>query len=76
MEKATRIKGARYALGRNPENLTPLQRQRLDFVVETSKELTRANLLKEIARLIFQARAFQETGQQHHGALEIHFEHD
>lgn len=61
MEKATRIKGSRYALGKNPENLTPLQQQKLDFVVETSKELTRAHRLKEMVRLIFQSGDREEA---------------
>ena len=61
MEKATRIKGSRYALGKNPENLTPLQQKKLDFVVETSKDLTRAHRLKEMVRLIFQAGDREEA---------------
>ena len=61
MEKATRIKGSRHALGKNLENLAPLQQKKPGFVVETSKELAKAHRLKEMARLIFQSGDREEA---------------
>ncbi len=48
------LKGARYALWKNPENLTEHQTQRLAWIAATSPKLHRAYLLKEGLRLIFQ----------------------
>ena len=61
MEKAARIKGSRHALGKNLENLAPLQQKKPGFVVETSKELAKAHRLKEMARLIFQSGDREEA---------------
>jgi transposase len=51
---AKALKGARYALWKNPENLTPRQRAKLAWVAKTDPRLHRAYLLKEGLRLIFQ----------------------
>ena len=53
-ELAGRLKGARYALWKNPANLTEHQTQRLAWIATTSPKLHRAYLLKEGLRLIFQ----------------------
>ena len=52
----TRIKGCRYALLKNPQNLTENQRVSLARVAAVNKSLYRAYLLKEEFRLIFQLR--------------------
>ncbi len=52
----TRIKGCRYALLKNPQNLTENQRASLAKVAAVNKSLYRAYLLKEEFRLIFDLR--------------------
>lgn len=47
------LKGARYALLKNPENLTENQKARLDMVLLLNPKLARAYRLKEELRLIF-----------------------
>ena len=44
---ARRFKNARYALWKNPENLTDRQREKLDWIAKTDPRLHRAYLLKE-----------------------------
>ena len=51
-----RIKGCRYALLKNPGNLTTKQRSSLATVQQLNKTLYRAYLLKEQFRLIWQLR--------------------
>ena len=51
-----RIKGCRYALLKNPDNLTDHQQITLAKVASVNKTLYRAYLLKEQFRLIFQLR--------------------
>lgn len=51
-----RLKGCRYALLKNPANLTAAQRQSLARVQAVNKTLHRAYLLKEQFRLIWQLR--------------------
>ena len=51
-----RIKGCRYALLKNPGNLTATQRDSLARVQTVNKTLYRAYLLKEQFRLIWQLR--------------------
>ena len=51
-----RIKGCRYALLKNPENLTGRQQAGLARVAQVNKTLYRAYLLKEQFRLVFQLR--------------------
>ena len=50
---ASKIKGSQYALGKNPENLTENQKNRLEFIAMSNPRLYRAYLLKEKLRLIF-----------------------
>jgi transposase len=47
------VKGARYALVKNPENLTDKQKARLSTVETLNRPLFRAYLLKEMLRLVF-----------------------
>jgi transposase len=51
---AKALKHARYALWKNPENLTPRQQAKLAWVAKTDPRLHRAYLLKEGLRLVFQ----------------------
>ena len=51
---AKALKHARYALWKNPENLTTRQRAKLAWIVKTDPTLHRAYLLKEGLRLVFQ----------------------
>ena len=48
------LKGARFALSKNPENLTAQQRAKLEWIATADPRLYRAYLLKEALRLIFQ----------------------
>lgn len=48
------LKDSRYALWKNPSNLTEKQQAKLDWIVKTDPGLHRAYLLKEGLRLIFQ----------------------
>ena len=48
------LKGARFALWKNPENLTARQQAKLSDVQATNKALYRAYLLKEQLRQIYQ----------------------
>ena len=48
------LKGARYALSKNPENLTQRQQVKLEWIATADPRLYRAYLLKEALRLIFQ----------------------
>ena len=50
---ASTIKGLRYAILKNPENLTSNQSAALDMLVKTNPELYRAYVLKEGLRFIF-----------------------
>ncbi len=54
---AKALKGARYALWKNPENLTARQHAKLAWVARTDPRLHRAYLLKEGVRLVFQLPA-------------------
>ena len=51
---AKALKHARFALWKNPENLTSRQQAKLDWVAKTNPRLHRAYLLKEGLRLVFQ----------------------
>jgi len=53
---AKTIARSRYALWKNPENLTDNQRAKLDWIAKTDPRLHRAYLLKEGLRLAFQLR--------------------
>ena len=50
---ARRLKHARYALWKNPENLTDRQRDKLAWIAKTDPRLYRAYLLKEGLRYVF-----------------------
>jgi transposase len=52
-ERATRIHHTRYALWKNPENLTEHQAEKLAWIAATDPRLYRAYLLKEGLRQIF-----------------------
>ncbi len=54
---AKALKHARYALWKNPENLTHRQQVKLAWVAKTDPRLHRAYLLKEGLRLVFQLPA-------------------
>jgi len=53
---AERLKGCRYALWKNPENLTGRQRGKLHWVAHTNRQLYRAYLLKEELRLAIKTK--------------------
>jgi transposase len=55
-EQAATLKGTRWALVKNPEDLNPDQRGALAQIARTNNGLYRAYLLKEQMRMIFQAR--------------------
>lgn len=61
-ERARALKHARYALWKNPENLTHRQQQKLAWVAKTDPRLHRAYLLKEGLRLVFQLKG--EAGKE------------
>lgn len=50
---AKALKGARYALWKNPENLTDKQQAKLDWIATTDPRLHRSYLLKEGLRTVF-----------------------
>jgi transposase len=50
---ARRFKHARYALWKNPENLTDRQREKLAWIAKTDPRLHRGYLLKEGLRYVF-----------------------
>jgi len=47
------LKGARYALWKNPENLTDRQQAKLAWVAKVNHQLYRAYLIKEQLREVF-----------------------
>jgi len=49
------LKGARYAVWKNPENLTGRQQAKLALIAKTNRPLYRAYLLKEQLRAVFHA---------------------
>ena len=53
---ARRFKNARYALWKNPDNLTDRQREKLAWIAKTDPRLHRAYLLKEGLRYVFIAK--------------------
>ncbi len=57
---ATELKGARYALWKNPEDLTARQQAKLADIARTNQRLYRAYLLKEQLRRVFR----QDTPEQ------------
>ena len=59
---AQKIQHARYALWKNPEDLTGNQRAKLDWIAATSPTLHRAYLLKEGLRYVFKVKG--EEGRE------------
>jgi transposase len=59
MQLARDLKGARFAVWKNPENLTERQRSKLSMIQNTNARLYRAYLLKEQLRQIYQLPADQ-----------------
>lgn len=60
-DKAKALKGARYALWKNPENLGEHQQAKLDWIAKTDPRLYRAYSLKEALRAIFQMELAEAT---------------
>jgi transposase len=58
-EHARELKGARFALWKNPEKLTGRQRAKLASIQQTNEPLYRAYLLKEQLRQIYRLPAAQ-----------------
>jgi transposase len=59
MELARDLKGARFAVWKNPENLTDRQQAKLAEIQKTNRPLYRAYLLKEQLRQIYRVSAKQ-----------------
>jgi transposase len=59
---ARSVKRSRYALWKNPENLTPRQREQLDWIAKTDPRLWRAYLLKEALRYVFAVKGDEGKG--------------
>ena len=59
---AQKIQHARYALWKNPEDLTGNQRAKLEWIAATSPTLHRAYLLKEGLRYVFKVKG--EEGRE------------
>lgn len=55
-DRAKRLKNCRYALWKNPEDLTDRQAAKLAWIARHNNRLYRAYLLKEQLRLVFQHR--------------------
>ena len=61
-EHARELKGARYALWKNPEDLTDRQHAKLAWIAKTDPRLYRAYLLKEGLRHVFPVKG--DDGKQ------------
>jgi transposase len=61
-EHARKLKGARYALWKNPEDLTERQSAKLAWIAKTDTRLYRAYLLKEGLRHVFSVKG--DEGKQ------------
>ena len=59
---AKKLKHARYALWKNPEDLTDNQRDKLEWIEKTDPRLYRAYLLKEGLRYVFKVKG--EAGKE------------
>ena len=57
--QAAALKGCRYALWKNPEDLTDRQKAKLAWIARHNHSLYRAYLLKEQLRLVFHHRGHQ-----------------
>jgi len=58
-KKADTLKGSRWALGKNPEDLTRKQRQKLTTIEHDNRRLYRAYLLKEQLREIIRTKGYE-----------------
>ena len=61
-ERVRKLKGARYALWKNPEDLTDRQTAKLAWIAKTDTRLYRAYLLKEGLRHVFSVKG--EEGKE------------
>lgn len=61
-QRAQALKHCRYALWKNPENLTNNQQEKLTWIARTDPRLHRAYLLKEGLRIVFQLKG--EAGKE------------
>ena len=60
--QAKELKGARFALWRNPEDLTGRQQAKLAWIAKVNRHLYRAYLLKEQLRLILHVKDQRAIG--------------
>lgn len=60
-EQAPPLKGARWALWRNPEDLNATQRTTLSWVAHLNEPLYRAYLLKEGLRTVFHQKSYRKA---------------
>jgi transposase len=60
-DRAKHLKNCRYALWKNPEDLTDRQATKLAWIAKHNHRLYRAYLLKEQLRLVFQHRGDEAT---------------
>jgi len=58
---ASRLKGLRWAMWKNPEDLTPAQRESLGWIPKINNDLYRAYLLKEALRVVFHAPTLAQS---------------
>lgn len=58
-KQSTRVKGLKYAIGKNPENLTVKQVSSLDMVKEVYPRMFRGYLLKEGLRQVFKSSPWE-----------------
>ncbi len=59
MAKAKALKGSRWALAKNPEDLTRKQRSKLRTIEDDNQPLYRAYLLKEQLREVFKTKGYE-----------------
>ena len=55
-QHARELKGSRYALWRNPEDLTPRQEAKLAWIAKVNTKLYRAYLMKEQLRIAIRTK--------------------
>jgi transposase len=61
-ERTRKLKGARYALWKNPEDLTERQSAKLAWLAKADTRLYRAYLLKEGLRHVFSVKGEGQAG--------------
>ena len=61
-DRVEQIKHSKYALGKNPENLTDLQQAKLELIQVEDPKLARAHKLKERLRVILKMRDRDSAG--------------